>query len=214
LIAAAALSWSGRPSKASYIVTLYARDQFGNVAVSDTVDVNVEMEGNGAVSGSVNLQMDEYQVSVGGEAIMAEVVETDASARIDAMGCFSITGIPEGAYTLRISGPLFSYVTIPSIKVNAGQISTLTPVIINADSLKDAIIAEKNQTIAEKNQTIDDLSLLLSVKDEAMAFMFTKQQLDQVVSAEIRKYDPNGDGKIGFAEIIFYMQVMSGLRAP
>ena len=172
------MSWSGRPSKASYIVTLYARDQFGNVAVSDPVDVNVEMEGNGTVSGSVNLQMDDYQVSVGGEAIMAEVVETDASAPIDAMGRFSITGIPEGTYTLRISGSLFSDVTIPNVKVDAGQVTTLSPVTINADSLKDAIIAEKNQVIAS---------------------MFTKQQLDQAVATESCKYDPNGDGKIGFA---------------
>jgi hypothetical protein len=131
----ATLTYTGTYQKftlpGTYLVTLYARDQFGNTAVSDPVRIDVGMADRGAISGSVSLQMDNYQVSPGDAGITARVVETDTVAPVDTGGRFSITGVPAGTYTLRISGPLFSAVTVPNVTVTAGQTSTLsTPVVV------------------------------------------------------------------------------------
>ncbi len=42
--------------------------------------------------------------------------------------------------------------------------------------------------------------------------IYTQEQLDHAISEERKKYDPDGDGKIGLDNIIYYLQVLSGRR--
>jgi len=76
----------------------------------------------------------------------------------------------------------------------------LDQAVADANAVKDAIITEKDVIIGEKDQAITDLNA-------TMDSMFTQDELNQVIAA----WDIDGDGKIGLADIIHYLQIISGV---
>ena len=84
----------------------------------------------------------------------------------------------------------------------------LDKAVTDANAAKDLIIASMF-TKTQLDKAVTDIS---AAKDKIIAAMFTQAQLDKVVADEKIKYDPNGDGKIGLVEIIYYLQVLSGAR--
>jgi hypothetical protein len=81
----------------------------------------------------------------------------------------------------------------------------LDQAVNNANTAKDAIIAQKEQTITT-------LNTMISSKDQTIASMFTEQQLNQAVAEERIKWDVNNDGKIGLPEAIYILQKVAGAR--
>ncbi len=69
---------------------------------------------------------------------------------------------------------------------------------------------ELDQAIAEANAAKD---LILEEMEQTIASMFTQEQLDQAIETERTKYDPNRDGMIGLEDIIYYLQVVAGIRS-
>jgi hypothetical protein len=134
-------------------------------------------------------------------------------------GTFIIDGIPFDDYTIKISNNLYygieqnitveiedTHVVLVGIPQNIvadirnGWVTQeqLNEVVTNTEAAKDDVIAQRDQTITNLNTTI--------------ASMFTQQQLDQAVLDERMKYDQNGDGVIGMDNVIYYLQILSGLR--
>ena len=44
--------------------------------------------------------------------------------------------------------------------------------------------------------------------------VLTQQDLDQAVQSAIDAWDANGDGTIGLEDIIYWLQVLTGVRSP
>ncbi len=161
----ATLSYTGTYQKfaipGTYILTMYARDQFGNVAVSDPFRVDVGMADKGAITGSVHLQMDNYQVSSGSAGVIARVMETGASTLVDTNGNFSLYGVPAGSYTMRISGPLFSPITISDVIVTPGQTASLSAPVVVKISGSDATTTTPGDATGDNKLGLDDAIYIL-----------------------------------------------------
>jgi len=41
---------------------------------------------------------------------------------------------------------------------------------------------------------------------------YTQEQLDEAVMAERLKYDPDGDGRVGLPNVIYFLQILTGQR--
>ena len=108
-----------------YLVTVYAKDQFGNVAVSDPVQIAVGLAGKGGISGVISPVLEGYHVAVSNTGITIQVVETGDVKSIDLNGSFSIDGLPPGAYTLKVQGPHLDTVLVKNIQVNQGETAKL-----------------------------------------------------------------------------------------
>ena len=91
------------------------------------------------------------------------------------------------------------------------------------------VVATQNVTIGKgENKALGDLHLVpnkysqeqlnqavtvaTTAKDQVIASMFTKDQLDKAVAAERIKWDFNNDGKMGLEEVIYILQKMAGMR--
>jgi hypothetical protein len=44
--------------------------------------------------------------------------------------------------------------------------------------------------------------------------VLTQQDLDQAVQDAIDTWDANGDGAIGLEDIIYWLQILTGVRSP
>ncbi len=74
----------------------------------------------------------------------------------------------------------------------------LDQAIADAEAVKDLIISDKDQIITDLNTTIKT--------------MFTQEQFEQEVNDAIDIWDKNNDGLIGLEEIIYRLQILSGIR--
>ncbi len=149
----------------NYVITIYAKDQFGNTAVSDSVEIIAGTDGKGSVTGQIELVKGGYTISVNGADITMSLLETGSKAAVDSRGYFSINGVPEGRYTLKAQGTDIEPVTISDVTVLAGQATSIPRVEIP----------------------------------------FSCQETGSLG-------DPNGDGKINMEDVIYYLQVLSGIR--
>lgn len=74
----------------------------------------------------------------------------------------------------------------------------LDQAIADAEAANDLIISDKDQIITDLNKTIE--------------IMFTQEQLEQAVDDAITVWDKNTDGVIGLEEVIYRLQVLSGIK--
>lgn len=122
-------------------------------------------------------------------------------------------GIPNnGSYNWVVTGPA-SVNCVLKIepqseigKITTQGLFTITQYPANLDCLAQD---QLNQAIDDANAAKD---LIIALKDQTIASMFTKQQLEQAVSAERIKWDVNGDGKMGLEMVIFILQTAAGMR--
>jgi len=117
-----------------YVLTIHAKDQFGNVAVSDPIEIDVGIEGQNLISGNVRLVLEGYAVSIDNADITATVLETGKSSPIDHMGHFSIRGISPGTYTIKVEGPGLAPLAVSDVSVVSGQSTTLSPIEIQVST--------------------------------------------------------------------------------
>lgn len=98
----------------------------------------------------------------------------------------------------------------------------LDQVVADANEVKDLVIAEKNELIASMftqeelnaavSQVVADKDEIISQKELIISSMFTQEDLDHAVASGIAEYIFDSDGKIGLAEIVFGLQVLTGIR--
>ncbi|ACL03826.1 two component regulator propeller domain protein [Desulfatibacillum aliphaticivorans] len=114
-----------------YTVTIYAKDQFGNVAGADPISIPVGLEGKGNVTGYVQPQVfgqGGILVSTEKGYLTVKVVGTDLEAQVGADGRYTIVGVAPGIYTLEISGDFFLTTTIDGVMVSADQTTSIQTV--------------------------------------------------------------------------------------
>ncbi len=73
----------------------------------------------------------------------------------------------------------------------------------------DQAIAEATANLYTQEQLDQAVSDAVA---NATANMFSQEQVDQAILNERMKYDPNCDGVIGMDNVIYYLQVLSGVR--
>ncbi len=88
----------------------------------------------------------------------------------------------------------------------------LDQAVADAEAAKDGIIASMF-TEEQLNQTVEGaVAEVEAAKDEIIASMFTQEQLDQALIDAVAEWDVDADGKIGILEIIYHLQLLSGMR--
>jgi hypothetical protein len=48
--------------------------------------------------------------------------------------------------------------------------------------------------------------------NDISSYIYSQEDLDLAIKQEREKYDPNGDGKIGLEEVIYYLKVLSNIK--
>ncbi|WP_015946902.1 carboxypeptidase-like regulatory domain-containing protein [Desulfatibacillum aliphaticivorans] len=125
-----------------YTVTIFAKDQFGNVAGADPLSIPVGLAGKGTVSGNVITILEDYDnisVSAASGAITVSIQGTDYSAKVDSEGDFIIYGVTPGSYTLTFSGLGFDSVSVAGVVVEADGTLTIPDVEVPLSSTVEAV---------------------------------------------------------------------------
>jgi len=171
------------------------------------------------ISGKVvtNSEILGYTASVGGATIQA--ITHDLSAVTDVYGEFSINNIPPGDCVFQISSNYFQTLT-KTVYINYGDTSLeafqlYIPKCQNMYT-QQQLNNEISNIMNEKDNIINEKNLLISELNDSIASMYTQGELDIAIQeAEKRgelKYDINNDGKVGFEEVIKYLEILSGVR--
>jgi hypothetical protein len=136
---------------------------------------------------------------VGGDQVVVSSVTLDGSQSYD----------PDG--TINIYNWTFTHRTNSSLNLTAaGQkptINNLSPGFYDV-----TLTVTDNYGLTNTSTIMLLLVLPVNTINEIRNGWYSQQQLDQAVMTEKLKYDPNGDGKIGLQEVIYYLQILSGVR--
>jgi len=117
--------YQGFDSTGTYRLVFYAKDQFGNVAVSDAIAVPVTRSGEGSLSGRLIFTVDGHTVLFDDTDVRVAIVGTGKSAMADADGRFVLNGVPQGRYRLEVGTGDLDPITVPDVDIVSGQATDL-----------------------------------------------------------------------------------------
>ncbi|WP_226992370.1 carboxypeptidase regulatory-like domain-containing protein [Desulfatibacillum aliphaticivorans] len=111
-----------------YVVSLFAKDHYGNTTTWDPINVPIGLDDKGSVTGSVKIVFtdnDAVSVQAAAGAVTVRIAGTDCQAQVDSNGDFTIYGVSPGEYTVIISSAGFDSVEVSGVSVTVGETSAL-----------------------------------------------------------------------------------------
>ena len=128
-----------------YVVTIYAMDQFGNVAM---YSVETGHKGQGLITGTI-ISASSAELST----ISIMIMESNDSIAVKEDGSFEIA-VPMGCYTLVVNGPMIETFTIPDVHVLTEQITNISSFHVQKNIHVNCVPGDTNYDGTVK---IDDL---------------------------------------------------------